>query len=439
MSDILETTPPDVSVVETDAPASSSEIVDQGFEAEAPETETPETSVETIQSDDDWSITDDDITNIISEENQEEAKAPEAEEENVETKEALDEKKTEAEPEKAEEAEPVQAEEKSEETLPEDEKLNWKTAPEPFREQYEQTKKELLSLKKNSLEKEYLVNPQSFLQKLRDKSESQFFAVVQETANMSAQANPDGWIDYLIQTNADRVAQKLFGDEKITRERAIAERDMIAEKSYLFDEWAEQQAEEAKDTRTPEQIEADVKAQYEKQSQENEFKTKKASLTQKVAEPIYAAVDRVFEESKLEVSPDDSPEEKAFKQLINKVVPLYITSELEKNEEISPIFNQMNKFIEVLDEKGAESLSMDLVGFAEDTARSLASAASFWMKKAVDKRTEVRDPKPPLAIPTGKQPAAPAKPAKVETVNSDDDDDWSISSSDWNNVITRQV
>lgn len=274
---------------------------------------------------------------------------------------------------------------------------DWKDADslKEFRDLYETNKKELISLKKNSFEQLYLVDAAKAAEILKEKSPTQYEALVQIAANEAAVANPAGHIEFYIEHYGDLVAQKLFGDENLTKNRALAERETVDPE--LFDTWEDTGAPPSLDT--PEKLELERLRKMSGEREQSELQFKQQTLEQKIAAPITDTVDRIVRDAGLEVLATDTPRQKAFKEILNtKIFPNYIANELATDQAIAPVFNQVNSFIQKLDEKGATELQFTLANYVEDKAEELASYFTELMAAAETIREMTKAAAPPPKI-----------------------------------------
>lgn len=305
-------------------------------------------------------------------------------------------------------------------------KNDWKTAPETFRDEFKTLKRELNETKANSLERTFLLDAEKALEMLEGKSQIQFQNLVQIAANKAAQANPEGWIDVFVQNFPDLVAQKLLGDEKLTKTRLLAERETVDPE--LFNDWEDDNSASALDS--PDKQELETLRKQRAADDESALYQQKETLKLKIAAPITDSVDRVYRDAGLEVLPTDTPRQKAFKELIGRIMPIYIASELATDQEIAPVYNQATKLVDGLDEQGATELQFTLVSFAEDKAEEFASyltelMASHEKVKELPKETV----KPPVVV------AASANAGGALPADSIFTDNFDTTDAEWDAIV----
>lgn len=284
---------------------------------------------------------------------------------------------------------------------------DFKNAPENLRNRAKELQQENIRLQENALERVYLTDADKFADNLRDLSPSQHSAVMQKMATESAQGNPDGWADYFVKTNPDLLVKKLFGDETLTKAQIEAEREMLGDEEReafagLQQQPATNPAEKAQQTRM-EKIERELT-----ERKETERASQIQNLYQETVAPIAEAVNRVITDAGLDVLPTDSPEEKAFKEKLSQLMPIYLEQRLTQDTRVSHLTAQVNTFIDNLDEKGARNLQMPIVAFAESEALEFIQAMTGFRAVKQQEREMPKDMGPPPAVVTTKSAAAPA-------------------------------
>lgn len=426
MSDFFDSNLDVGSAEATDTPASSGETV------ETPGAELPATEDNLADSSDLFSISEEEFKSIASgapvtgteadallneSDSGEEEKA---EESITETTTETDEAPAETDKSAAEKAAPE---------ADESDRLNWDTAPEDFRAQYKNLKGEVQTLRENSLEKAFLLDPPKFLDTLKEKSESGYLELVQTATNAAAAENPQGFIDYFVKTNPDLVAQVLLGDAQLTVARLRAEREVVDPE--LFDSWddrsegapALEPAEKAELTRL--KAEANSRGEQEQADQ-------RLALLQEVAAPMTDSVNKIYRDAGLEVNPTDTDQVKEFKQFINDATPLIVQQMLATDDKIAPVFKRTHEYINKNDGKSAKELQLSLLSYVESAVEKIAGFSTFMLMNA-DKAKET--PKVSDA-PKVVGAAAASGGGNLETLQLFSDD-FDVSESEWN-VVTRK-
>lgn len=284
---------------------------------------------------------------------------------------------------------------------------DFKNAPENLRNRAKELQQENIRLQENALERVYLTDADKFVESLSELSPSQHSAVMQRMATESAQGNPEGWADYFVKTNPDLLVKKLFGDETLTKTQIEAEREMLGDEEREAFAGLNQQppanpAEKAQQARM-EQIERELT-----ERKETERASQIQDLYQETVAPITEAVNRVISEAGLDVLPDDTPEEKAFKEKLSQLMPIYLEQRLTQDERVSPLTAQVNNFIENLDSKGARNLQMPIVAFAEAEAGEFIQAMTGFRAIKQQEREIPKELDPPPTVVTTKSAPAPA-------------------------------
>lgn len=306
------------------------------------------------------------------------------------------------------------------------EPLDWKTAPEQFREKYEEVKTRLKDLESNSLQDKFLTGAEPFLEELSELSSSQFQHVTQEIVKRGIETQPNEFAEYLAKTQPDAIAkhlselspdvlaQTLFG-EGVTAEKAqkiirqVREQDL---EEFLDDGTAD--APEPKEAAkpktapkadakpmTPDEIDKLVEAKIAEKGKPQAIE----ALKQKTYADIMAPVEASLAEAGLAPLATDTAEEKKFKEWVSSVVVRDTFDHLFSDDKNAPKAKAAVAMIEALDEKGVEHLKSTLKIIAEDYAGERIEMLTA--KRAENRTKPLKKPKEaPKKVPaTGSVPS----------------------------------
>jgi Skp family chaperone for outer membrane proteins len=246
-----------------------------------------------------------------------------------------------------------------------DDKLDWKTAPEQFREKYEALKDWAQGLASESVQGQFLAEPKAFAEWMKETSPTSYNEVGGILATESAQAHPDKWIDFLASTPAvaDMMAERLSGREGMTAERLKAELEVVLDsddpdvQAAMERQKAESAEAKKQPIETPEQKE--VRQWREEKARENEQK----NLAQ-VFDPIEKEVNSLISEAGLEVDLE-SVKGKQFSELdadtqakvfFNSVAAFWIEQRVNADPKLANMQARMQEFLKAGDVKSALNL-----------------------------------------------------------------------------------
>lgn len=291
--------------------------------------------------------------------------------------------------------------------------LNWDSAPKSFREKYDETKRRLLEVEKNSLTEKYFAGSDDFLDELNTLSTEQFNQTTQAIVKRGIEAMPDEFAAYLASVKPDAVlkalstlspdilAQSLFGSgvtasqaQKIIRQ--VKEQDLMG----VLDDGddaadAKGKAPTTKDNAAPEPLSEEAIEKRIKQGIEQATMPQRIeALEQRTYAEIMAPVERQIEEAGLKPAVGDTPEEVKFKEWASNRIIRDTFEFLMDSEANKPRAEKLLGFIRSLDENGVKHLTGTARIIAEDHAGSL-------IEMLTTKRAELKGD---ATKPTAKQP-----------------------------------
>ena len=351
--------------------------------------------------------------------------------------------RTEAEPEAAETTEETPDDAKADAETPSEEEtepqadsspeppadaLNWETAPERFREEYKTLKRELTAAQQqNKLKEKFFEGPEAFLGELNELSSSQYQQTTQQIVKQGIEAMPNEFAEYLTHVAPDAVANSLaqVSPELLTRALGIdmdpaKVRKIIAQvkaqdlEEYLNDNdtgtpideplspkpQAAKLPPEAK-VMTPEEIDRLVSQKVAEADKPKQIEALKQQAFVEVMAPVEALID----EMGLRPKPDDSPEDKAFKEMVVEDTLRATFDHLFENEKNAPKAQKMIEFIENLDKAGVKNLLSTAKVIAHDFAGQRLEIITAQRAKAKTKPTETKKT-PPKVVPSSGGTAA---------------------------------
>lgn len=346
-------------------------------------------------------FTDQDIDTALGRSSEEDvlvADPPPSSGEAVETEEETATEATEEVTEEPSEAEPAEAEQPVTE---EPDKFDWSTSPKAFRERYEKVRDELLELKKSSLDQTFLTDTSAFKEKIQDLSEAQYSEFVQSIVNEQANGNPQGWAQFFVEHHADLIAQTITGDSTMTAERLRQEREILADDD--LESWSEEKGKAKPDDKFAEL--QNKLNEFETKERQKEIQTIRSEVFREIAEPG----DTLFTEAGLEIAPDDTDAEKAFKTEVGEAINVLVANRLETDPKIAHIAQKAKELIEKGDGKGAKNLIRPLQAFVEaETARLIEVFTTSRVRREAAK-TITKEP-PKVVAGAAKQAGQPSPP-----------------------------
>lgn len=429
----------------TDTVADTSEAVAaaEGEQVDANLPATPGEQVEGAESSDateqtagKWELSDEFLDKINTEPKAEETEESNEETEKVKTQE---EKPQENEPEseakaetqtKEESQEKTKAEEKDvvsqvEEELSElDEKLNWESAKPEFRdglakhkESIKKLTEEVLSLKKDSLGEKYLLDTSAFLEEIQNKSSTQYKEIEQQIADKVANENPQGWADFLAKNHPEALAKSLMGDERWTKEKIQAVLDYAEEEELDLDSWDLPETQSDLTSEERQELE-ELRKDKSEQESKAEVEANNQIYSEMVA-PLQTLVEDIQAQYQLNVTKDDTPEEKAFKEFIDEVTPHYILNRLQTDEKVKTIFEKANEFVKKGDRNGALGFQLDIKNYVDSLITNAYKAANYRIAKEVEERQTPKVEEAPPKTVSAKVTSTPASATNEKAVKSE--------------------
>lgn len=313
------------------------------------------------------------------------------------------------------------------------EKLNWDDGPESqkqFRAEYKALKQEYLRNLENSVESQFINNPQDFAKWMEEASPTSFNELGALLTTRSAQEAPQAWVDYLLANNPDLLAEKVSGREGMTLERLKGELSFVLDE----DDEAVQAAldkfkvpdEAAKTEETPEQKEIREWRQERAQAKHQE-------VVNEVFQPIENAVNDLVSQAGLEIKPadyqgkkfEDLDEETRFKVLVNDVViPNAIEYYVQNDPKLVSMQKRLQDFIAQGDVTSAKALQHQAQIVATNAVAATLEALTGQRAKAKTADTLPPVKEPPKTMVKGAGAAA-SLPTGMPTA-----DDWRVTDAD---------
>jgi hypothetical protein len=295
--------------------------------------------------------------------------------------------------------------------------LDWKTAPEQFREKYEATKTRLKEIESNSLQEKFFTGPETFLEELSELSPAQFQHTTQEIVRRGIEAQPVEFAEYLAATQPDAIAktlsklspdvlaQSLFGpDVDAAKAKKIVAQVIAQDLEDYIDsgDYTEPTPSEAPATSaeakpmSPEDIEKIVEKRLAEATKPQQIE----KLEQQTYADIMAPVEERLAEAGLTPVATDSAEDKAYKEKVSRIIMRETFEHLFSDEKNAPKAATMMQLIKDLDEKGVKHLASTAKIIAEDYAGELIEQLTA--KRAAEKTKPGTKPKPaPKVVKTG--------------------------------------
>jgi hypothetical protein len=316
----------------------------------------------------------------------------------------------------------------------ENDKIDWKSAPEQFRNQYTELKKFADTLAASSVEGQYLTEPDKFAEWMKETSPTSYNEIGGLLATESAQAHPDKWIDFLATdpANADRMAEKISGREGMTVERLKAELSVILDD----DDPDVQAAIEAQKQQKPAQP---VETQEQKRIREllaRDEQQQEQERVSQVFDPIEKEVNSLISEAGLEVDLDaikgksyaDLDGETKFKVMVNQMMPHLIEQGVQSDPRLANIQARINEFLKKGDVKSALNLQHPAKIAVTNIVREALEVFTGQQAKAAQAKTlpPATDTPPPIVKGAGAAQLGAGNGNKPVT-----DDDWNVTASDF--------
>jgi hypothetical protein len=318
-------------------------------------------------------------------------------------------------------AEPVQEEpETPASTTDTDSSLNWQSAPEQFREEYQKVKKELVA--GNTLKEKFFEGPESFLTELSGLSTSQFQQTTQEIVKKGIEAMPDDFAAYMAEVAPQSLAKAIAGKSPelladaldlgmpLDKAKKIIEQVKRQDlESYLNDNDESDAPIAPEKAAKPESEKLlrpeDVEKIVEERLKEAGKPQKVEALKERTYADIMKPVEDALEEAGLKALPTDSAEDKQFKEWAAARIIKDTFEYLLDNEKNAAQSKKLIEMIEALDEAGVKHLSPIAAIKAEDYALQQIAMLTTQRAKAKTKPTEPKKT-PPKTVPSSGSVAA---------------------------------
>jgi hypothetical protein len=294
--------------------------------------------------------------------------------------------------------------------------LDWKSAPDQFRENYNNLKKQYEEASSNSLQEKFFTDPEAFLETLSGLSTSQFQQTTQQIVQKGIEAFPDEFADYMAQTKPDAVVKALanIDPNKLTEALDLGMpankvRKIINQvksqdlEGYLDENAGEPEKPEAPKAKadsaepmTPEEIDKIVEQKITAATKPKEIEKLKGETFAEIMAPVEALI----EEAGLKPLPTDSDQERAYKQWAYKTILRDTFDYLHEDEKNKPRAQKMYEMIDGLDAAGVKYLSATAKILAEDFAGKQIELLTGQRAKTQSKGTEAKKKDPPKVIPS---------------------------------------
>jgi hypothetical protein len=282
-----------------------------------------------------------------------------------------------------------------------------------LRNAYKAQKTQLTELQSKSLENDFLLDIGAFTSKIKDLSQSQYDSMVNTLATNSATSNPQGWMNFFKETNADLMAQTLTGDASMTASRLESELAILKDPGLDLTAWGIE-----KPTTQEKQIDTE-KVEMQKRLQLIEDGQRQQAVNVLESELYGTIVDPVNElvkQAGLEAEASDSESDKAYKELANTIIGDYIAAQLERDPVIKGVTAKTKEFVNKLDKNAAMQVSRALQVYAENQASKVIELLT---NKRAEQGLSKTQPKvvnpPPLAVnAVGAGASTPSAPAVIE-------------------------
>jgi hypothetical protein len=315
----------------------------------------------------------------------------------------------------------------------ESDKINWDSAPEQFRNQYQELKKFAENLANSSVEGQYLTQPSEFAKWMKETSPTAYNEVGGLLATESAQAHPDKWIDFLASdpANADKMAEKISGREGMTMDRLQAELAVILDDDDP-DVQAAMEAQKAtkataqKAPETPEQKRV-------RELLERDDRQREQEQMSQVFGPIEKEVNSLISEAGLEVDLDAAKDKSfdsldrdtQFKVMFNTLAPFWIEQRVQSDPKLANMQARLQEFLKQGDVKSALNLQHPAKIAVTNAMRELLGLFTEQRAKAVNAADlpPTTDTPPPTVRGAGVGAIANGNAPVTES-------DWTVTSAD---------
>ncbi len=306
--------------------------------------------------------------------------------------------------------------------------LDWKSAPESFREKYDEIKKEAADLRQNSLKDKFFTDSDGFLADLNGLSTSQYQQTAQTIVKRSIDAMPAEFAAYLAEIAPDAVVKTLSGMSPDALAETLFGAGMSAQKaqkiiaqvkaqdleSFLDSEDGSETVEDVKTPKpkspptantnkvmTPDEIETLVSKRIADAGRPQQVQ----ELGTRIFSEIMKPVETLLSEAQLTPSDTDSAEEREYKDFICQVVRRDTSDFLMENEKNKPRATKLFEFIDNLDESGAKHLATTAAILAEEYVAKRIQMLTMQRAKTRSKGTEPKKAAPAVISSSAAIPA----------------------------------
>jgi hypothetical protein len=297
--------------------------------------------------------------------------------------------------------------------------LNWKSAPEQFREAHEKLKKEVLT--GNSLKDKFFEGPDKFIEELNGLSTRQFQQTAQEFVKKGIEAMPEEFAEYIAsvspesvakaaaKANPELLAEALGLDMPLEKARKIIAQvkrqdleDYLNDNDEETDEKPIAKA-EAKTQKADGKLltEADVEKLVEQRIASAEKPKQVEALRQKTYSEIMKPVESALDAAGLSPKATDTADDKKFKEWATQRIIKDTFEYLIDNEKNSAQSTKAIELIDALDENGVKHLVPILAIKAEDYALEQIAMLTNQKAKARTKPTEKKKDPPKVVTSSG--------------------------------------
>ncbi len=241
-------------------------------------------------------------------------------------------------------------------------KLNWESAPEQFRKEYQELKNYALDLAKSSVETNYVSEPASFANWMKETSPTSYREVGTILATESAEQHPQQWVEYFRENHPDILAQVVTGKEDATLDRLKAELALLSDDDDAdVQKKLEDQKAEADKAKAPEETEDQRIIREFKEERE---KAKQQEVTSSVFNPIESEINQLVSQAGLEIDLSKLKgqdfatldDETRFKVFVSEMLPVWIDSRIQSDPKLQNMQGRLQEFINQKDLSSAMKL-----------------------------------------------------------------------------------